>query len=55
MQYRVRIVPIIPTVEIWKGPFQTEDEAWEWVEQNNNPFVDYEVVPTEPEDTPPEK
>ena len=55
MLYKVRIIPIIPLIEIWKGPFQTEDEAWEWVEQDNNPFVDYEVVPIEPEDTLPEK
>ncbi len=47
MPYKVRITPIIPTFEIWEGPFQTEDEAWEWVEQNNCPYVDYDVVPAE--------
>ncbi len=44
MPYKVRIVPIISTFEIWKGPFQTEAEAWEWIDQHNCPFVDYEVV-----------
>ena len=47
MLYKVRITPIIPLVEIWKGPFITMDEAWKWVEENNNPFVDYEVVPVD--------
>ena len=45
MQHKVRITPIIPTFEIQEGPFQTEDEAWEWVERNNCPYVDYDVIP----------
>ncbi len=45
MLYKVRITPIIPTFEIWEGPFFTEDEAWEWVKENNCPYVDYDVVP----------
>lgn len=47
MPYKVRITPIIPLVEIWKGPFISMDEAWKWVEENNNPIVDYEVVPVD--------
>lgn len=50
MLYKVKIVPIIPTVEILKGPFQTEKEAQEWIEQNNNPFVDYWIVPADEAD-----
>lgn len=45
MLYKVKITPIIPIVEIWRGPFLSTEEAWRWVEQNNDPFVDYEVVP----------
>lgn len=45
MAYKVKITPIIPTVEIWKGPFISMDEAWQWVEEHNNPLVDYEVIP----------
>ena len=52
MTYKVKIVPIIPTVEIWKGPFQTEEEAWEWVDLHNNPYVDYEVVADDTDDPP---
>lgn len=49
MLYKVRIKPIIPTFETWVGPFRTEDEVWEWVEQNNCPYVDYDVVPVAPD------
>ena len=45
MLYKVKITPIIPIVVIWKGPFISMEEAWRWVEENNNPFVDYVVVP----------
>ena len=45
MLYKVKITPIIPSIEIWKGPFITMEEAWRWVEENNCPFVDYEVIP----------
>ena len=44
MLYKVKITPIIPIVEIWKGPFISMEEAWRWVEEHNNPFVDYEVI-----------
>ncbi len=40
----VKITPIIPTETYWKGPFQSEEEAWNWVENNNCPYVDYDVV-----------
>ena len=42
--YKVKITPIIPGTVIWIGPFISMEEAWEWVEMNNNPFVDYEVI-----------
>ena len=45
MNYKVKITPIIPSVEIWKGPFISMEEAWRWAEEHNNPFVDYEVIP----------
>ena len=45
MLYKVKITPIIPSIEIWKGPFVSMEEAWRWVEEHNNPFVDYEVIP----------
>ena len=50
--YRVRIRPIATDVEIIKGSFETEEEAWNWVENNACPLVDYEVFPDE---TPPEE
>lgn len=45
--YRVRIRPIATDVEIIKGSFETEEEAWNWVEINNCPLVDYEVFSDE--------
>ena len=47
MLYKVRIIPIIPSIEIWKGPFISKEDAWRWVEEHNNPFVDYEVIPVD--------
>ena len=47
--YRVKIRPIAMDIVILKGPFQSEEEAWKWIEQNNNPLVDFDVVAeTEP-------
>ena len=41
-------------ITLTEGPFETEEEAWNWVDENNCPLVDYEVVPVESsEDTPP--
>lgn len=42
--YFVKITPIIPTVEYWKGPFSSEAAAWAWVDSHNSPYVDYWVV-----------
>ena len=50
MLYKVKITPIIPSIEIWKGPFVSMEEAWRWVEEHNNPFVDYEVIPIDDND-----
>ena len=47
MLYKVKIIPTIPIVEIWKGPFISMEEAWQWVEENNCPFVDYAVAPVD--------
>lgn len=41
--YRVKITPIIPIYEVYTGCFETEKEAWQWVDEHNDPFVDYEV------------
>ena len=50
MLYKVKITPIIPSIEIWKGPFVSMEEAWRWVEEHNNPFLDYEVIPIDDND-----
>ncbi len=50
MPYKVRITPIASTEEIWIGPFISMEEAWNWVEQHNCPYVDYEVVPVDDND-----
>ena len=54
-KYNVRIRPIAMNIVILKGPFSSEEEAWEWAEQNNNPLVDYDVLAVEEEqdDVPP--
>ncbi len=44
MHYYVKITAIIPILEIWKGPFLTAEEAWEWVDHHNDPLVDYDVI-----------
>ena len=41
--YKVRIHPIATDVEIIKGLFETKEDAWNWVENNDCPLVDYEV------------
>ncbi len=54
MKYKVKIRPISTDVEITKGPFDSEEEAWAWTEQNNNPLVDYDVVTEDdPDEVPP--
>ncbi len=45
--YIVKIVPIIPLYVLYVGGFQTEEEAWAWVDEHNDPFVDYEVIQLE--------
>ena len=50
--YKIRIRPIATDIEIIKGTFKTEDDAWNWVENNDCPLVDYEVFSDE---TPPEE
>ena len=50
--FYVKITPIIPTKTYWKGPFQSAEEGWHWVDTHNNPFVDYDVVESnEPHET----
>ena len=44
--YRVKITPIISIYEVYTGCFETEEEAWQWIDEHNNPFVDYEVEKT---------
>lgn len=50
--YRVKIRPIATDIEIVTGAFETEEDAWHWVENNDCPLVDYEVFPDE---APPEE
>ena len=45
--YRLRIRPIATDIEIIKGSFETEEDGWNWVENNDCPLVDYEVFPDE--------
>ncbi len=45
--YRVRIRPIATDIVIIKGAFETEEDAWNWVKNNDCPLVDYEVFPDE--------
>lgn len=45
--YCVRIRPIATDVEIIKGAFETEEDAWNWVENNDCPLVDYAIFPDE--------
>ena len=51
--YQVEIHLIAMDVVITKGSFETEEEAWAWVEENNLPFADFFVVP-KPESPPKE-
>ena len=44
MKYKVRIRPIATDFAIILGSFESEEAAWNWVEANNLPFVDYDVV-----------
>ena len=53
MKYKVRIRPIATDIAIILGSYDSEEAAWNWVEANNLPFVDYDVVPES--ETPPEK
>ena len=41
-------------IVIAEGLFETEEDAWNWVNENNCPLVDYEIVAVESTDnTPP--
>ena len=42
--YKVKITPIIPICEVYVGRFETEEEALQWIEEHNDPHVDYEIV-----------
>ena len=42
--YKVIIRPIATDIVITKGMFKTEEDAWNWVEANNCPVVDYDVI-----------
>ncbi len=42
--YFVKITPIIPNAVLWKGPFYSESAAWRWVEENNSPYCDFDVI-----------
>ncbi len=44
MCYLVQIRPIIGCTTTITGPFETEEEAWKWVDENNCPFADYDVL-----------
>lgn len=45
--YKVIIRPIATDMVITKGSFTTEAEAWSWIEANNSPLVDYDVIEAE--------
>ena len=42
--FKVIIRPIATDMVITKGSFKTEAEAWNWIEANNCPLVDYDVI-----------
>lgn len=42
--YIVKIYPIATDTVITIGGFETEEDAWKWIEEHNNPLVDYEVI-----------
>ena len=45
--YKVIIRPIATDIVIIKGSFKTEADAWKWIEANNCPLVDYDVIEAE--------
>ncbi len=50
MKYAIRIRPIVGNYETVKGFFATPEEAWQWVEDNNDPLMDYDVFEIDDDD-----
>ena len=50
MSYSIKIQPIATDIEIWKHGFATERDAMAWIQANNCPVVDYEIVQDQEKD-----
>ena len=44
MVYRIEVTDPIPQTTISKRWFPTEKAAWNWVEEHENPLLDYDVL-----------